>query len=82
MSLMNILYSSSCGGGTAWLSSGLIGSFKPKLAQVKLTQSTIALYKSMEAKGLKTGWKECGSLCLARTRDRFTVFKRMKAKSV
>ncbi|KAK6644016.1 hypothetical protein RUM43_000281 [Polyplax serrata] len=64
------------------ISSGLIGTFKPKLSQVRLTQETIRLYKDMEAKGLKTGWKQCGSLCLARTEDRMIVFRRMKAKSV
>lgn len=40
------------------------------------------LYKELEQKGLKTGWKQCGSLCLARSADRVTVFRRMKAKSV
>ncbi|KAL0271652.1 UNVERIFIED_CONTAM: hypothetical protein PYX00_008677 [Menopon gallinae] len=77
-----VLEKGRAGDGTQWLSSGLIGSFKPKLAQVNLTKTTIQLYKDMEAKGLKTGWKECGSLCIARTKDRMTVFKRMKAKSV
>lgn len=71
-----------CGNGSEWISSGLIGSFKPKLSQVKLTQATMKLYKELEKSGLKTGWKQCGSLCLARTTDRVTVFRRMKAKSV
>ncbi|KAK7789876.1 hypothetical protein R5R35_008830 [Gryllus longicercus] len=71
-----------CGGGTTWHLSGLVGVFKPTLTQVKLAKSSIQLYKSMEGKGLKTGWKECGSLCVARTRDRMTVYRRMKAQSV
>ncbi|XP_066592001.1 pyruvate dehydrogenase phosphatase regulatory subunit, mitochondrial isoform X2 [Prorops nasuta] len=70
------------GGGTAWHGSGLIGAFKPSLAQVKLTQDSIALYKELEEKGLSTGWKQCGSLSLARTRDRMTSFRRMNAQSV
>jgi pyruvate dehydrogenase phosphatase regulatory subunit len=70
------------GGGTTWHSSGLIGVFKPSLAQVKLTKSSVDLYKHLESKGLSTGWKQCGSLNLARTRDRMTVFRRMKAQSV
>lgn len=70
------------GGGTTWHASGLVGAFKPSLAQVKLAQDSIALYKELEKKGLSTGWKQCGSLSLARTRDRMTSFRRMKAQSV
>ncbi|KAJ8959314.1 hypothetical protein NQ318_022000 [Aromia moschata] len=70
------------GGGTTWHSSGLIGVFKPSLTQVKLTKSSVELYKELEAKGLPTGWKQCGSLNVAKTRDRMTVFRRMKAQSV
>ncbi|XP_048507943.1 pyruvate dehydrogenase phosphatase regulatory subunit, mitochondrial isoform X2 [Athalia rosae] len=70
------------GGGTTWHSSGLIGAFKPSLAQSKLAQNSIALYKALEKNGRSTGWKQCGSLSLARTRDRMTVFRRMKAQSV
>lgn len=70
------------GGGTTWHSSGLIGVFKPSLAQVRLAQSSVDLYKELEAKGLPTGWKQCGSLNVARTRDRMIVFQRMKAQSM
>ncbi|XP_051163188.1 pyruvate dehydrogenase phosphatase regulatory subunit, mitochondrial [Leptopilina boulardi] len=77
-----IVESSRLGGGTTWHASGLVGAFKPSLAQVKLAQDSIALYKELEKKGLPTGWKQCGSLSLARTRDRMTVFRRMKAQSV
>jgi pyruvate dehydrogenase phosphatase regulatory subunit len=77
-----LLYFFRVGGGTTWHSSGLIGVFKPSLAQVKLTKSSVDLYKHLESKGLSTGWKQCGSLNLARTRDRMTVFRRMKAQSV
>ncbi|XP_012054584.1 PREDICTED: pyruvate dehydrogenase phosphatase regulatory subunit, mitochondrial [Atta cephalotes] len=70
------------GGGTTWHASGLVGAFKPSLAQVKLAQDSIALYQELEKKGLSTGWKQCGSLSLARTRDRMTSFRRMKAQSV
>ncbi|XP_025836998.1 pyruvate dehydrogenase phosphatase regulatory subunit, mitochondrial-like [Agrilus planipennis] len=66
----------------SWNSSGLIGAFKPTLAQVKLAQSSIQLYKDLEAQGHSTGWKQCGSLNLARTKDRMTVFRRMRAQSI
>ncbi|XP_066152391.1 pyruvate dehydrogenase phosphatase regulatory subunit, mitochondrial isoform X1 [Euwallacea fornicatus] len=70
------------GGGTTWHSSGLIGAFKPSTSQVTLTKSSIELYKQLEAAGLSTGWKQCGSLNLARTRDRLVNFRRLKAQSV
>ncbi|CAK9803481.1 Pyruvate dehydrogenase phosphatase regulatory subunit, mitochondrial [Anthophora plagiata] len=77
-----IVESGRLGGGTTWHTSGLVGAFKPSLAQVKLAQDSIGLYKELEKKGLSTGWKQCGSLSLARTRDRMTVFRRMKAQSI
>ncbi|CAG9855595.1 unnamed protein product [Phyllotreta striolata] len=70
------------GGGTTWHSSGLIGVFKPSLAQVELTKSSVALYQELDKKGLPTGWKQCGSLNVARTRDRMTTFRRMKAQAI
>ncbi|XP_039286636.1 pyruvate dehydrogenase phosphatase regulatory subunit, mitochondrial isoform X2 [Nilaparvata lugens] len=70
------------GGGTTWQSSGLVGIFKPTRAQVKLCQSSVKLYQKLDAEGYSSGWKQCGSLCVARTIDRMTVFRRMKAQSV
>ncbi|XP_045462429.1 pyruvate dehydrogenase phosphatase regulatory subunit, mitochondrial isoform X1 [Harmonia axyridis] len=70
------------GGGTTWNTSGLVGVFKPSLAQVKLTRSSVDLYETLHSKGLQTGWKQCGSLNIARTKDRMTMFRRMKAQSV
>ncbi|XP_026328200.1 pyruvate dehydrogenase phosphatase regulatory subunit, mitochondrial-like isoform X2 [Hyposmocoma kahamanoa] len=70
------------GAGSRWHASGLIGAFKPSLAQVRLTQSSIQLLQELEARGRNTGWKQCGSLLLARTRDRMTVYRRMKSQSV
>ncbi|XP_028166816.1 pyruvate dehydrogenase phosphatase regulatory subunit, mitochondrial isoform X4 [Ostrinia furnacalis] len=70
------------GGGSRWHSSGLVGMFKPSLAQVRLAQSSIRLLQELESRGRSTGWKQCGSLLLARTRDRMTVYRRMKSQSV
>lgn len=70
------------GGGTTWHSSGLIGVFKPSLSQVRLAQSSVALYEELESKGHSTGWKRCGSLNVARTIDRMIMFRRMKAQAV
>ncbi|XP_063227263.1 pyruvate dehydrogenase phosphatase regulatory subunit, mitochondrial isoform X2 [Bacillus rossius redtenbacheri] len=71
-----------CGGGTSQLLPGLVGVFKPTLTQVKLAQASVELYQRLDAQGFDTGWKQCGSLCVARSRDRMTVYRRMKAQSV
>lgn len=65
-----------------WNSSGLVGAFKPTYSQVRLAQQSIELLTSLSEQGLATGWKQCGSLNLARSRDRMTVFRRMKSQSV
>ncbi|KAJ2954097.1 hypothetical protein O0L34_g2314 [Tuta absoluta] len=77
-----IVEKESIGAGSRWHASGLIGAFKPSYAQVRLAQSSIQLLKDLEARGRKTGWKQCGSLLLARNRDRMTVYRRMKSQSV
>ncbi|KAK9499297.1 hypothetical protein O3M35_002353 [Rhynocoris fuscipes] len=77
-----VLEQSRLGGASSWNTSGLVGVFKPTLAQVRLCQTSKRLFKELEARGLETGWKQCGSLCLARTNDRMTVFRRMKSLSV
>lgn len=69
------------GGGKNSYSSDLVGIFKPTRGQVKLCQSSVKLYQELESQGFQTGWKQCGSLCIARTRDRMTVFRRMKSQS-
>lgn len=70
------------GAGSKWHYSGLIGAFKPSLAQVRLAQSSLKMISDLEAKNYNTGWKQCGSLLLARNRDRLTVYRRMKSQSV
>ena len=38
-------------GASQWHSSGIMGTFKPSLAQVKLAQSSIEVIKSLEEAG-------------------------------
>ncbi|XP_046665146.1 pyruvate dehydrogenase phosphatase regulatory subunit, mitochondrial isoform X1 [Homalodisca vitripennis] len=70
------------GGGMTYHSSGLVGVFKPSRAQVRLCKESVQLYKDLTAQGHKLGWKQCGTLNVARTRDRMTHFRRMKAQSI
>lgn len=69
------------GGGSKWHSSGIMGTFKPTSTQVKLAQSSVELIKSLEEAGYNMGWKQCGGLNIARTRDRMTALRRMKSMS-
>lgn len=70
------------GGGSTYHSSGLLAVFKPSRPQVKLCQKSVELYKQLDEQGYPTGWKQCGSLYVARTADRMTYYRRMKAQSV
>lgn len=70
------------GEGNPWHFSGLLGEFKPTYSQVMLAQTSLELIREFDRKGLPTGWKQTGSLNLARTRDRMTMFRRMKSQSV
>lgn len=70
------------GGGSPWLASGFAGRFEPTYTEVKLTQYSIALIKELTEQGLPTGWKQVGSLNLARVYDRMTYYKRMKSMGV
>jgi pyruvate dehydrogenase phosphatase regulatory subunit len=62
--------------------SGLVSVFKQHLSQVRLAQISVALLQDFTARGLPTGWKQCGSLNIARTKDRMTVYRRMKSQSM
>ena len=62
--------------------SGLIGMFKPTLGETAITEESMRLYGELARQGKPTGFKQCGSLLLARTRDRLTHLRRMKSHSV
>lgn len=75
-----LLEQAQVGGGSPWHESGLAGAFKPSLSEVKLAQYSINVIKDFTKKGLPTGWKQCGSLNVARTYDRMIMYKRMKSQ--
>ena len=51
-----------------WHMSGLIGIFKPTLTETRITEESVQLYDQLARLGQPTGFKQCGSLLLARTR--------------
>ena len=77
-----ILDQGKIGGGTPWHMSGLIGTYKPSYTETIMSKESLHLYQDLTEKGHKTGFKQCGSLLLARTWDRLTHLRRMKAHSV
>jgi 4-methylaminobutanoate oxidase (formaldehyde-forming) len=66
--------------GTTWHAAGLVGQLRAQESMTKLIRYSTALYAELEADtGLATGWKQCGSLSVARTAERMTQLKRTAA---
>jgi heterotetrameric sarcosine oxidase gamma subunit len=69
-------------GGTTWHAAGLVGQLRSHANMTSLIKYSTQLYSELEADtGLATGWKNCGSLSVARTADRMTVLKRTAASA-
>ncbi len=67
-------------GGTTWHAAGLVGQLRGYQNLTKLIQYSTELYSKLEAEtGLATGWKQCGSLSVARTPERMTLLRRSAA---
>jgi glycine/D-amino acid oxidase-like deaminating enzyme len=66
--------------GTTWHAAGLVDQLRAQESMTKLIRYSTALYAELEADtGLATGWKQCGSLSVARTVKRMTQLKRTAA---
>ena len=66
--------------GTTWHAAGLVGQMRPNRSMTRMSQYGIQLYSTLEQEtGLATGWKQCGSVNVARTPERWTVFQRQAA---
>ncbi len=69
-------------GGTTWHAAGLVGQLRATDAMTKLIQYSTQLYATLEEEtGLGTGWKQCGSLSVARTEERMTSLLRTQASA-
>ena len=68
--------------GTTWHAAGLVGQLRSHVAMTDLIKYSTKLYSELEADtGLATGWKNTGSLAVARSCDRMTVLKRTAASA-
>ena len=66
--------------GTTWHAAGLVGQMRPNRSMTRMSQYGIGLYAALEAEtGLATGWKQCGSVNVARTPERWIIFQRQAA---
>ncbi|MCA1240824.1 FAD-dependent oxidoreductase [Stappia stellulata] len=69
-------------GGTTWHAAGLVGQLRSHESMTRLIRASTELYAGLEAEtGLATGWKNCGSITVARTEDRMTVLRRTAASA-
>src|ERR1041384_7579476 len=64
--------------GTTWHAAGLVGQLRAHQNMTRLVQYSASLYQKLEAEtGQATGWKPCGSVLVARTPERVTLFRRI-----
>src|ERR1700730_7034997 len=64
--------------GTTWHAAGLVGQMRAHQNMTRLVQYSAERYQKLEAEtGQATGWKQCGSVLVARTPERVTLFKRI-----
>jgi 4-methylaminobutanoate oxidase (formaldehyde-forming) len=68
--------------GTTWHAAGLVGQLRATRNATRMSRYGIELYATLEAEtGLATGWKQCGSLNVAKTPQRLKLLKRQMARA-
>jgi 4-methylaminobutanoate oxidase (formaldehyde-forming) len=66
--------------GTTWHAAGLVGQLRATRTMTRMSRYGIDLYARLEAEtGLATGWKQCGSITVARTPERVVQLRRTVA---
>ena len=66
--------------GTTWHAAGLVGQMRPNRTMTRMSKYGIELYRTLEAEtGLATGWRQCGSVNVAKTRERMMVLRKQRA---
>src|SRR5262245_10489758 len=66
--------------GTTWHAAGLVGQMRPNRNMTAMSKYGIELYSTLEAEtGLATGWKQCGSVNVAATSERWKLLKKQAA---
>ncbi|MEV7011302.1 FAD-dependent oxidoreductase [Streptosporangium sp. NPDC051022] len=66
--------------GTTWHAAGLVGQLRSTGSMTRLIRHSTELYARLEREtGFGTGWKQCGSLGVARTAERMAQLRRTAA---
>src|SRR6266496_3999198 len=69
-------------GGTTWHAAGLVGRLRTTNSMTKINKYSAELYSRLEKEtGQSVGWKQVGSLIVARSPDRLTQLRRTAAMS-
>jgi 4-methylaminobutanoate oxidase (formaldehyde-forming) len=67
-------------GGTTWHAAGLVGRLRTSTTLTKINQYSADLYAALEKEtGHPVGWKQVGSLIVAKSADRMTQLRRTAA---
>ncbi len=67
-------------GGTTWHAAGTVGRLRTSSSLTKINEYSVQLYSSLEQEtGKPTGWKQVGSLIVARCPERMTQLRRTVA---
>jgi glycine cleavage system aminomethyltransferase T/glycine/D-amino acid oxidase-like deaminating enzyme len=68
--------------GTTWHAAGLVGQARATRNATRMSRYGIELYATLEREtGLATGWKQCGSLNVAKTPERLQLMRRQMARA-
>src|ERR1043165_1045237 len=66
--------------GTSWHAAGLVGRLRTSNSMTRINKYTVELYSQLEAEtGHSVGWKEVGSLIVAKSPDRMIQLRRTMA---
>jgi sarcosine dehydrogenase len=69
-------------GGTTWHAAGLVGRLRTTNSMTKINKYSAELYSRLEKEtGQPVGWKQVGSLIVARSQDRLAQLRRTAAMS-
>src|SRR5881628_1363049 len=69
-------------GGTTWHAAGLVGRLRTTNSLTKINRYSAELYANLEREtGHSVGWKQVGSLIVAKSEDRMIQLRRTKAMS-
>ncbi|HEY1377585.1 MAG TPA: FAD-dependent oxidoreductase, partial [Gemmataceae bacterium] len=64
-------------GGTTWHAAGMVGRLRTSSSMTRINDASARLYAALEAEtGHPTGWKQVGSLVVARTEERMVQLRR------